>query len=64
MDCHFPPPGDLPNAGIEHMPPVSPAMQVDSSSAEPLVKPYTTVSFVKVPMSKSNKFAHSMSKDI
>ena len=46
------------------MPPVSPAMQMDSSSAGPLVKPYTTVSFVKVPMSKSNKFAHSMSKDI
>ena len=33
-----PPPGDLPNPGIELMSPVSPALQVDSLPAEPLGK--------------------------
>ena len=32
----FPSPGDLPNAGIE---PASPALQLDSLSAEPVGKP-------------------------
>ena len=64
VDCHFPPPGDLPNPRIEHMPHVSPAMQMDSLSTGPSGKPYITVPFVKVPVSKSNKFAHSKSKDI
>ena len=31
----FPPPGDLPDPGIEPTSPVSPALQVDSLSAEP-----------------------------
>ena len=33
----FPPPGDLPNPGIE---PVSPALQADSLPAEPSGKPH------------------------
>ena len=33
----FPPPGDLPNPGIEPTSPVSPALQADSSPAEPSV---------------------------
>ena len=32
----FPPPGDLPNPETEPTPPVSPALQVDSLSPEPL----------------------------
>ena len=36
----FPPPVDLPNAGIELMSPVSPALQEDSLPAEPSGKPY------------------------
>ena len=35
----FPPPGDLSNLGIKPLSPVSPALQVDSISAEPLDKP-------------------------
>ena len=31
----FPPPGDLPNPGIEPTSPVSPALQADSLPAEP-----------------------------
>ena len=31
----FPPPGDLPDPGIEPTSPVSPALQVDSLSADP-----------------------------
>ena len=34
----FPPPGDLPDSGIESSP-VSPALQADSLPAEPLGKP-------------------------
>ena len=34
-----PPPGDLPDPGIESMSPVSPGLQVDSLSAEPSRKP-------------------------
>ena len=36
----FPPPGDLPDPGIEPESPVSPAMQVDSLPAEILGKSY------------------------
>ena len=35
----FPPPGELPNPGIKPESPVSPALQVDSLSTEPLGKP-------------------------
>ena len=35
----FPPPGDLPNPGIEPKFPVSSALQADSLLAEPLGKP-------------------------
>ena len=36
----FPPPGDLPDPGIEPVSPVSPALQVDSlPTTEPLGKP-------------------------
>ena len=35
MDCHVPPPGDLPDPGIEPASPVSPALQDDSLPAEP-----------------------------
>ena len=35
----FPPPGDLPDPGTEPSSPVSPALQEDSSPAEPLGKP-------------------------
>ena len=34
----LPPPGDLPNPGMEPTSPVSPALQVDSLPAEPLGK--------------------------
>ena len=34
----FPPPGDLPDPGTEHMSPVSSALQVDSLPTEPSVK--------------------------
>ena len=34
----FPPPGDLPNPGIEPESPVAAALQVDSFTAEPLGK--------------------------
>ena len=36
-----PPPGDLPDPGIEPKSPASPALQVDSLLAEPLEKPPT-----------------------
>ena len=35
MGCHFLPPGDLPDPGIEPRLPVSPALQADSLPAEP-----------------------------
>ena len=35
----LPPPGDLPNPGMEPTSPVSPAWQVDSLPAEPLWSP-------------------------
>ena len=35
----FPPPGDLPNPGIEPTSPMSPALPADSLPAEPLGKP-------------------------
>ena len=42
-----PPPGHLPDPGIEPRSPVSPAMQVDSSPAEPARKPeHVTTSWV------------------
>ena len=34
VGCHFPPPGDLPNPGIEFK---SPALQADSLPAEPSI---------------------------
>ena len=36
----YPPPGDLPNQGIESASPMSPVLQTDSSPAEPLRKPH------------------------
>ena len=39
----FPSPGDLPNPGIKPTSPVSPALQVDSLSAEPSGKPIRTI---------------------
>ena len=39
VGCHFPPPGDLPDPGIEPASPVSPALQDDSLPAEPSGKP-------------------------
>ena len=39
---HFPPPGDLPNPGIESLSPESPALHADSSCAEPSGKPKGT----------------------
>ena len=36
-DLPFPPPGDLPDPRIEPMSPVSPALQVNSSPAEPYI---------------------------
>ena len=38
----FPSPGELPDPGIKLESPVSPALQVDSLSAEPLGKPFFT----------------------
>ena len=35
----FPPPGDIPDSEIEPASPVSPTLQVDSLSTEPLKKP-------------------------
>ena len=35
----FPPPGHLPDPGIKHKSPVSPALQADSLPAEPPGKP-------------------------
>ena len=35
----FPPPGNLPDPGIEPTSPVSPALQADYLSSEPLGKP-------------------------
>ena len=35
MGCHFLPPGDLPDPGIEPRLPVSPPLQADSLPAEP-----------------------------
>ena len=34
-----PPPGDLPDPGVEPVTPMSPALQADSLSAEPSEKP-------------------------
>ena len=39
VGCHFPPPGDLPNSGIEPTLPASPALQVDSLPVESPGKP-------------------------
>ena len=39
VGCHFPPPGDLPNSGIESTSPASPALQADSLAVEPPGKP-------------------------
>jgi len=36
----FPPPGYVPNPGIELASPMSPAVQEDSLTLEPLGKPY------------------------
>ena len=41
VSCHFPPPWDLPNPGIEPTSPVSPALQVNSLHAEPSGKSIT-----------------------
>ena len=43
LEWLFPPPGDLPNPGIKPASPASPALQVDSFSAEPLGKPDVSV---------------------
>ena len=40
VDCHFLPPGDLPNPGIKLQSPVSPSLQVDSLPADPSGKPF------------------------
>ena len=37
QSCHFPPPGDLPNPGIELVSLLSPALQADSLPAEPSI---------------------------
>ena len=37
----FPPPGDLPDPGIEPVSPMSPTLQADFLPAEPLGKPWT-----------------------
>ena len=42
VGCHFPPPGDLPNPGIEPVSPESPARHADSSRAKPSGKPKGT----------------------
>ena len=39
----FPPPRDLPNPEIKPVCPVSPALQVDSSPAEPLGEPFASL---------------------
>ena len=39
VDCHFPPPGDIPDPGIEPGPPVSPALWANSLPTEPLITP-------------------------
>ena len=44
----FPPPGELPNPGIKPESPVSPALQVDSLSTEPLGKPQIDLKKKKV----------------
>ena len=44
VGCHLPSPGDLPNPGIQSMPPVSPALQADSVPTEPSEKPLKNVS--------------------
>ena len=44
VGCHLPSPGDLPNLGIQSMPPVSPALQADSVPTEPSEKPLKNVS--------------------
>ena len=41
-----PPPGDLPDPGIEHASPMSPALQVDSSPTEPPGKPIANLDSV------------------
>ena len=42
----FPPPGDLPNPGIEPATPVSPALQADSLPTEPSGKPLDVITLV------------------
>ena len=42
-----PPPGDLPDRGIEPLSPESPALQVDSLPTEPPGKPLSILSHVK-----------------
>ena len=44
-----PPPGDLPNPGIEPESPVSPALQADSLPIEPLGKPLVPLPGIKPP---------------
>ena len=39
MGCHFPPPGDLPNPGIEPLSPVPLELQADSLPTEPSGNP-------------------------
>ena len=39
-DCHFSPPGDLPDPGIELAPPTSPALKAHSLTPEPWGKPW------------------------
>ena len=43
VGCQFPPPGDLPDPGIEPMCPVSPALQEDSLPVELCGKPFHTI---------------------
>ena len=42
MGCHFPPPGNLPDPGIEPASPSSPELQADSLPAEQSGKPHAT----------------------
>ena len=42
VGCHFPPPGNLPDPGIEPLSPSSPELQADSLPAEKSGKPHGT----------------------
>ena len=42
MGCHFLPPGNLSDPGIEPASPMSPALQEDCLPAKPLRKPFTS----------------------